>query len=164
MNIDRGKVQRNIRGKPGLSGNWNQFPCCNTVMGLVWFRWGEVGLISLFLLKHLPWYPLVCSPPEHSLFPFLLSCVLGYWNASQDLIIIHIKVFVSGIVSALLLSHLESWCLRRTQGKVRVVLGGDSRQPWTTQWWGDSEFRILPKMSCWHPCLLYSSPALLERS
>lgn len=160
--------QRNVGGKPGLSETWNKLSCCNTVTGLVWSHWeGEVGLVDLTIPAEasslvspgmLPtWAQLVSFPakPCSSLF----TC-----NESQDLIIIHIWEFLSGIVSALLLSHLESWCSRRTQGNVLVALGGGLGQPWIMQWWGNKEFRVLLKGSCWHPHLLYSSSVLLERS
>lgn len=139
-----------------------------TVMGLMWSHWeGEVGLVDLTILAEasslvspgvLPtWAQLVSFPakPCSSLF----TC-----NESQDLIIIHIQELLSDIVGALLMSHLESWCLRRTQGKVLVALGGGSGQPQIMQWWGNKEFRVLLKGSCSHPCLLYSSSVLLERS
>lgn len=158
--------QRNVGGKARLSETWKHLSSGNTVMVLVWSYWGAVGLAdvsapaeasSLVSPAILPTQAqLIYLPlqPSYSLFTF---------NESHDLTTNPTQELRSGTASALLVSHLESWCLRSTQGKVLVALRDASGQLQITQWYWIKQFIILLKGPCWHPCLLYSGSVLLER-
>lgn len=140
--------QRDVGGKARLSETWKHLCSGNTVTVLVWSHWGDVGLVDVSVpaeASSLVSPAILPTQAQLVYLPLQPSYSLFTCNESHDLTTNPTQELWSGTASALLVSHLESWCLRSTQGKVLVALGDASGQLQITQWYWIKQFTICLK-------------------